>query len=337
METPPLASDASTPPSSAAEQARLRRERREAKIKAGGSARLGKITSLSGRPAEAQPPTQPPSTPTASSATTASPPHADPDEIDISQHFYAPSTTPRGSRGARSQQQRQSQSQSPAPQISDDQLRQMMLDGSFPATGTPPINQQQQQENEDPMARMLAQMLGGEGSADGQQGIGGGLPPGLAQMMMGMGGGGATGAGPMAQSSAAAQARPHATLWRIVHAVFSFSLGFYVLTNSPSFDGSKAARTAIDVDDGSGSAGKRLFYIFATAQLILQSARFFLERGRVFAGEGFLPKMAGVIPGVWGQRVGVLARYAGIWEVLVRDAMVCVFVLGVGGWLKGAG
>lgn len=35
--------------SPAQEAARLRRERREAKIKAGGSARLEKITSLSGR------------------------------------------------------------------------------------------------------------------------------------------------------------------------------------------------------------------------------------------------------------------------------------------------
>ena len=33
-------------------QARIRRERREAKIKAGGSARLDKITSVSGRPIE---------------------------------------------------------------------------------------------------------------------------------------------------------------------------------------------------------------------------------------------------------------------------------------------
>lgn len=33
-------------------QARLRRERREAKIKAGGSSRLDKINQLSGRPAE---------------------------------------------------------------------------------------------------------------------------------------------------------------------------------------------------------------------------------------------------------------------------------------------
>lgn len=38
--------------SNASKQARLRRERREAKIKAGGSARLEKITNLSGRPLE---------------------------------------------------------------------------------------------------------------------------------------------------------------------------------------------------------------------------------------------------------------------------------------------
>lgn len=44
--TPPRASS----PAAAAEQARLRKERREAKIKAGGSARLGKITSMGGRP-----------------------------------------------------------------------------------------------------------------------------------------------------------------------------------------------------------------------------------------------------------------------------------------------
>ena len=38
--------------SSTQKQARIRRERREAKIKAGGSSRLDKITSLSGRPGE---------------------------------------------------------------------------------------------------------------------------------------------------------------------------------------------------------------------------------------------------------------------------------------------
>lgn len=45
--TPPLGEE-----SPMQKQARIRRERREAKIKAGGSARLDKITSLSGRAAE---------------------------------------------------------------------------------------------------------------------------------------------------------------------------------------------------------------------------------------------------------------------------------------------
>jgi hypothetical protein len=45
---PPPSSELSTPPSSAAEQARIRKERREAKIRAGGSARLNKITGLGG-------------------------------------------------------------------------------------------------------------------------------------------------------------------------------------------------------------------------------------------------------------------------------------------------
>jgi hypothetical protein len=48
-DTPPApSSGATTPPSSAAEQARIRKERREAKIRAGGSARLNKITGLGG-------------------------------------------------------------------------------------------------------------------------------------------------------------------------------------------------------------------------------------------------------------------------------------------------
>jgi hypothetical protein len=46
--TPIASSEASTPPSSATEQARIRKERREAKIRAGGSARLNKIAGLGG-------------------------------------------------------------------------------------------------------------------------------------------------------------------------------------------------------------------------------------------------------------------------------------------------
>lgn len=49
-DTPPAASSGASTPSTdrAAEQARIRKERREAKIRAGGSARLNKITGLGG-------------------------------------------------------------------------------------------------------------------------------------------------------------------------------------------------------------------------------------------------------------------------------------------------
>ena len=52
MESPSAQSQDPAAESLAQKEARIRRERREAKIKAGGSARLDKITKLSGRPAE---------------------------------------------------------------------------------------------------------------------------------------------------------------------------------------------------------------------------------------------------------------------------------------------
>ena len=53
MDSPqPQSSGLDSSESPTQKQARLRRERREAKIKAGGSSRLDKITQLSGRPAE---------------------------------------------------------------------------------------------------------------------------------------------------------------------------------------------------------------------------------------------------------------------------------------------
>ena len=53
MEPPQVPSPgADSEESPAQRQARLRRERREAKIKAGGSSRLDKITQVSGRPLE---------------------------------------------------------------------------------------------------------------------------------------------------------------------------------------------------------------------------------------------------------------------------------------------
>ncbi|KAF4635721.1 hypothetical protein G7Y89_g2372 [Cudoniella acicularis] len=169
-DTPPApSSEVSTPPSSAAEQARIRKERREAKIRAGGSARLNKITGLGGG-VQRDPPPQP---------TVAS--HADPDEVDISQHFYEPSKTTRRSNNA---------SPTPGQQMSDDQLRQMML--GFDPTGTPPSG-----GNANPFAGFPG--LGGMGGMPGMEGMGvpGAEDPMMKMLQQMMGGAAGEGAGGM--------------------------------------------------------------------------------------------------------------------------------------------
>ncbi|KLO96107.1 uncharacterized protein LW93_13768 [Fusarium fujikuroi] len=115
----------------AAEQARLRKERREAKLKAGGSARLNKITGLGGRiPGEPEPttastamadaptPAPAPAPAASASAVSATADHADPEEVDISDHYYEPKRTATSRTNA---------PEITEPAISEDQLRQMML------------------------------------------------------------------------------------------------------------------------------------------------------------------------------------------------------------------
>ncbi|KAI9834890.1 MAG: hypothetical protein M1819_002798 [Sarea resinae] len=322
--------------SPAQQQARLRRERRQAKIQAGGADRLAKITSLSGRPAEPAP--TPPSAQATSQAasSTPSPPTAttaasadDPEEVDISQHFYQP-----GSNSA----------SPPQSQISEDQLRQLMLGldaqtggagrgggwsgaQSNPFLGGRSPGMQQGQgfdesagagpgAEEDPMMRMLQQMMGGAagGGGDGQ----GGLPPGLAEMMGAMGGG---------------QSQPppnsYGYLWRVVHALFALALGVYISVTT-TFSGSHFSRAeSIDAE-----VGVRFFWVFATAELVLQSTRFFVESGKG-PSAGILGGLGAMLPEPYAGYLRVASRYSVIYTTLMADSMVVVFVLGAVAWWKG--
>ncbi|KAJ6781316.1 hypothetical protein PWT90_07094 [Aphanocladium album] len=164
----------------ASEQARLRKERREAKIKAGGSSRLDKITGIGGRVVGANvdifPPDNeqaaPEGAPEATATTTAKAAAAgDPDEVDISEHFYSP-----GAERLMAQQRAAAAAAGAVPspmaggggggvgfpdmtEEQQAQLRQMML-GS--GGGAPPPN-----AAEDPLAKMMAQMMGGAGGGAG--------------------------------------------------------------------------------------------------------------------------------------------------------------------------
>lgn len=321
---PPPPSPDSSP---ATQQARLRRDRREAKIKAGGSARLDKITQLSGRPADPRNP--PPSLslhltiplnadygapPTAPPLTSAFAPPDDPAEVDISQHAYA--------------------SSGPGPGRFDDEaaeMRRMLRSGggeggmggfSQPGMGAGPGPGSGSGGEEDPMMRMLQQMMGGMapgggGEAGAEQG---GLPPGLAALL---GGGGGVGAPQQAQTGK--------NWWKVGHAVLALALGVYI-TSRTSFSGSRVARAAVD-----GAEGVRgLFWVFATAEAVLQSTRFFVEKGRVRGGEGgVLGVVMGVLPEPWKGYVALGKRYGRIWTTVVEDAMVVVFLLGVKAWWMG--
>lgn len=280
-------------------QARLRREKRNAKLQSEGNDRLAKITQLSGRPAPApeDPTTKPTTAPAPMSASV-----EDPDEVDISEHHYTPSRSPENQLAQLQQQQAQANpfamfgnanagagGQDPMLQI----MQQMMSGGAMPDTGNP----------DDPNNPMND------------------LPPMLKAMM----------AGQRQTQQQSGATTSSAYIWRIVHAVFAFSLALYIALTS-TFNGSKLSR-AQSVDE---AQGPKLFYLFATVELILQSSRYFLEKGQLM-GSGWIATIAnsGLVPEPWAGYIRVFGRYSVIWQTIVGDAVTIVFVLGALAWWRG--
>ncbi|OAA79522.1 GET complex, subunit GET2 [Akanthomyces lecanii RCEF 1005] len=334
----------------AAEQARLRKERREAKIKAGGTSRLDKITGIGGRvvgdndQAAPEAPADPAPKPAAVAA-------SDPDEVDISEHFYSPAA-------ARLAAQQQAMPSPPAggfPGLPADmteeqqaQLRQMMLGGGAPpsAEGVPGGAE------EDPLMKMMAQMMGGAG--------GGGFPG-----MPGAAGAGGPNASPFAgmmgaQQPASSGPDVYSTVWRVVHALLALGLGLYIALVTP-FNGTRIQRQlAFKMADGQAIAGaddafyakapaadyetlgaagldvakKNFFWAFATAEAVLLTTKFFLDKGRA-PPPGFIWSMAGQLPMPWRGYVVSVMRYGQIFTTVRTDILLCAFVLGVCAWWRG--
>ncbi|KAL1855703.1 hypothetical protein Daus18300_010986 [Diaporthe australafricana] len=339
-ETAGLSPDEVAAAARAAEQTRLRKERREAKIKSGGSARLNRITGLGGGIQRDPIPSNPPSTASSPPPASAAQPqagaeqqHGDPDEVDISEHYYEPQKTNR------------IPSPSPAARggdpsnVSEDQLRQMMLGFDRPATpgaaGTDPANPLFDPAmfggangEEDPMMKMLSQMLGP-----------GGMPPNLGQ-------GGPPGSNPFAggspfggmqpQQQQAAALDPYAAFWRIVHFLLAAGLGLYI-AQLADFTGTKIERERGAFADSTGQTDdtrKYFFWIFATAETILLTSRLLLDQGRA-PPPGILWTILGFIPD--GKMKGIITtglKYSRIFTTVRSDILVCVFVLGVTSWLR---
>ncbi|KAI3340275.1 hypothetical protein F4824DRAFT_497225 [Ustulina deusta] len=329
----------------AAEQARLRKQRREAKIKAGGSSRLDKITGLGGGVPKAQSsPTQPPpsaestpSNPAATAATGVAPDnHADPDEVDISQHYYAPQTTARPP-------------QSDPSNLSEAQLRQMMLgfdqpssagSGSPPPrTGNPFFDRSSPMAgtegmggaagvDQDPMMQMLQKMMAGgmPGGADGSNPFAG---MGLESLLGGAGGPNPTQQGQQAEPNKATN------LWRILHAIFALGLGIYVAF-STTFTGTKVERDTDDLQSTGVLGAQNLeqarawfFYVFTSVEAVLLTSRYMMERGAGFTPSGWTWTITGMLSDPIRGYARHALRYAQIFTTVRNDALFCVFVMGV--------
>jgi hypothetical protein len=305
-------------------QARLRREKRAAKMAATGEERLAKIKGLNGGiapPEEALggPVVAPPTSSTTSSAHSKAATVADdPDEVDISDHPYTSQNasgmgTPRQQGGAGQQQQ--------------DPFQQAMMQMQAQQAA-----QQGGGGEEDPMAKMMQQLMGGmQGDPNDPNAMGGDLPQ-MAQMLSTMmGGGGMGGAGQQQPKTGSAY------LWRIVHAISALAIAVYIAFTT-TFSGSKLARTTGDmfVQDSNFGLGAKPFYIFGTAELVLQTSRYFVEKGQLQGG-GILATIAnsGFVPEPYAQVIRTVGRYSTIYTTIVSDAMVVVFVLGTVAWWKG--
>lgn len=227
----------------------------------------------------------------------------DPDIQDISEHHYIPRTTPRPPI-----------SSTPSGRGTPNAGMNMMdMFGAPPAGGM--------DGNEDPMMKLMQQMMGGASGEGNSQ-----FPPGLAEMFSGTTGG-------MPGQPQQQAASSSAYLWRIVHAIFSLSLALYVVLTTP-FTGTKAARSASVYSLEGENFGQRLFYLFATVEVVLQSSRYFLEKGQL-APSGIMGTLAQFLPMPYAGWIKVAGRYGVIYTTVVADAMVVVFVLGAMAWWKG--
>ncbi|KAI1003248.1 hypothetical protein K3495_g4955 [Podosphaera aphanis] len=314
LESTSTSSDANAaiPSSAAANQARLRKERREAKIRSGGSARLSKITGLGGVRRDFTSPASPSPTQV----------YPDPDEVDISstrgaaataqRHGSTPPPTSSGAAPTRlneaalHQMMRGLQSSAAAPDLTGSGLG---ATGTVPSSPPPGLD--------DPMMKMFQQMISGN-AGDGI----GGLPsfPG------------------MDAPAPATTTSPHAYLWRVIHALFALSLGLFVALTT-QITGTQLERERSSLGYASfdsellTSRSQPFFYIFLVVEMLLLSSRFLLDKEDV-RPDGIIGIVMGFLSEPLKRYVLLALRYFSIWTTVSRDAMVCIFVVGVYVWVK---
>ena len=152
---------------------------------------------------------------------------------------------------------------------------------------------------------------------------GGGFPPALESLF--------------SQPTASPQERPTSQsrlsqstyMWKILHPVLALSLGVFVMSSAATSE-AFSKRTARQAD---GGEEPNLFWMFLTVELLLQATRYLLEP--IPDRSGMLAKIASFLPHPWKGRLELAVRYKGIWSTLSNDALVVIWVLGMGAWWYG--
>lgn len=218
----------------------------------------------------------------------------------------------------------------PSPQ--DNPLAAMMASMGIPNPGEAGSGP----DPDDPMMKMLSQMMAGAGG-----GPGGAQNP-FAAM-----------AGGPQQQQQQQQPAPDTTtaaIWRVLHFLVAAGLGLYIALLT-QFTGTKVARERSafaaysatgDAQDGVGVGGanaedlrRYFFWAFATAESILLTSRFFLDKS-ARGPSGMVATVLGFVPeSKWKSLVVNGMQYVQIFSTVRMDMLVCVFVLGVCSLVKG--
>ena len=302
-------------------------------------------------PPSSQSPTPPPSQPMVQS-------HDDPEEIDISKHHWEPRSTARSS-------QPSAGAGTDASNISEDQLRRMMLGvdspGQNPFLGlggqqpgaTPPPGMEGMEQ--DHMMKMLSQMMAGGGMPGaGPGGPGGAANPfagtGMENLFGSLAGGGMP--NPMQQQAQQTASDKTANLWRILHAIFALGLGLYVALTT-TFTGTQAEREHGTIasrglgndadagqeydyayDGGVERTRAYFFYLFSSVEAVLLTTRYLLLDRNPSPPTGLVWSIAGFLPDPIQRYLRHGMRYFQIFSTVRGDLLVCIFVLGVCSWVR---
>ena len=271
------------------------------------------------------PPFKPIALPAQDNATT-----PDPEEIDITNHPYT----------SRSPPKKHSRQSTEVPAEAD--IRALLRSGAPQPRVETGLGRSEQQDD-DPMMRLFQQLMGGVGGEPGTEGDGG-LPPGLAAILNGRPGG-MDEFGQQQQGASSPAVNRSSYIWKMLHTFYSMILGIYLVSHS-SFVASSARLTASQ-SAASPSASSvsgvvkadqpavNMFWIFATTELVLQGSRFYLDQGKNWGQGGWLQLIGGFLPEPWKGRARLVGQYSGIWDTLVEDGLVIVFMLGIMSWWKG--